>query len=152
MISVNASCVALQVCNSVPGSFGGVDVWPRVIISSCIGIVQAFLGAYVVPQLAQKLTSRKHIYTTLANLLLNCVFPAIVIIGLDTSCLGNWVTLWEPCRHHPEQFMKVYNLQFLGVGTLARQAMWRICDGERTQIVHILQAHPERGPTRKSSS
>ena len=73
------------------------------IINTFIGGVQGLLGTFVIPHLAQRLTSRKHAYTTLGSLLVNCLFPAAVIIGLDAACLGNWVTLWGPCTQNDER-------------------------------------------------
>ena len=55
------------------------------IIGACIGGFQAALLSFVVPCLAEMLTSHKHGYTTLANLLLNCVLPATAIIGLGLT-------------------------------------------------------------------
>ena len=85
--------IFLQVCKSVPGGLGIGGDWVGVMISTCIGGIQAVLGTFVVPCLAEKLTERKHVYATLANLLLNCVFPAAVIICLDLSATSDAIFL-----------------------------------------------------------
>ena len=35
---------------------------------------------------------------------MGCLIPAVVIIYLDTGCLGGWVSLWKPCRSHRHLF------------------------------------------------
>ena len=67
------------------------------------------LGRFVIPCLARKLASKSDlhdetVYITIASVLMNCLFPAAVIIILDTVCLGNWATLWRPCRRDAQQF------------------------------------------------
>ena len=84
--------IILQVCKCVPGGLGIGGDWVGAMISTCIGAIQAVLLSFVIPLLAGKFTSHKHGYVALANLLLNVVFPATVIICLDTSCFGQWVT------------------------------------------------------------
>ena len=100
--------VLFQVGKSVPGVLGADRIILTAILNACIGMLQGVLGALVIPHLAQKLTSNKHVYMTFGNMLMNCLFPAAVIIGLDSACLGNWVMLWIPCRQNPESLRRTY--------------------------------------------
>ena len=51
------------------------------------GVIQGFLSSIVMPRLAKKLTSQTYVFTTTANVLMNCLFPAAVIIYLDATSL-----------------------------------------------------------------
>ena len=35
---------------------------------------------------------------------MNCFIPIIIIIYLDTGCLGRWAALWKPCRSNRQLF------------------------------------------------
>ena len=63
-----------------------------------IGAIQGLVGKLIVPYLASQMVGQKHVFTTIASLLMNCVIPAVVVIYLDTGCLGRWLSLWKPCR------------------------------------------------------
>ena len=134
-VILSSPAILLQVCKSVPGSFSEGGVWVGTMISACIGGVQAVLGSFVIPHLADKLTSRKHVYTTLANLLLNGVFPAAVVMGLDTSCFGNWVALWGPCRQDPQQFVQEYTTPGM---TITLSKPYEVCsEGPQSQLNRV---------------
>ena len=85
-----------QVGKSVPGLVHNESSWVALITVS-VGAIQGVFSAFVIPHLAQKLSSKKHALITTANLLMNFLFPAGVIFYLDTGCLGRWVTLWAQC-------------------------------------------------------
>ena len=48
--------------------------------------------------LASRVTSEKFLFTTASNLIMNFLIPSLIIVYLDTGCLGRWVALWKPCR------------------------------------------------------
>ena len=97
--------VLLQVAKSVPGLLKVGKLW-RLAIDSCAGAIQGLLGSIVMPSIAQSLTTKKHGFTTIANLLMSCVIPAAVIVYLDTGCLANWVGFWAPCRENSTLFQQ----------------------------------------------
>ena len=60
-VLLSMPAILLQVLKSVPGGLGFKGTWVGAIISSCIGTVQASLGAFVVPRVAERVTSSKHV-------------------------------------------------------------------------------------------
>ena len=97
-VVLSLPAILLQACISIPGGLWHGNAWVGLVLSASIGILQAMMASLVVPPLAEKLTGRKYVYITLSNLLLNFMFPAIVILGLDLSA---------PCR-----FVAICDLQF----------------------------------------
>ena len=89
--------ILYQVAKSIPGSLQAGPIL-LLALKACIGGTQALVGNFIVPYLASKMSRRKHVFTTVSSLLLSCVIPAVVIIYLDTACLGRWVLLWKQCR------------------------------------------------------
>ena len=89
-------CLAAK---SIPGIFRGHKVWLW-LMSLSLGAVQGMLGSLVTPFLARRFRFpfHEHVLVPVASLLLNLVFPSIVIVYLDANCLGRWVLFWEPCR------------------------------------------------------
>ena len=91
-----------QVGKSVPGLVRDDRSWVALITVS-VGAIQGVLSGFVMPYLAQRLSSKKYALTTIANLLMNFLFPAVVVFYLDTGCLGRWVLLWAECRKGSDQ-------------------------------------------------
>ena len=103
-IILSVPAILCQVGTSVPGWVGSVQPWIAAMTTAFIGALQGVLGASVIPALAQKLTSRKYTYITVANLFVGCVLPATVIVVLDATCFANWTSMWWPCRGNPDAF------------------------------------------------
>ena len=90
----------------VPGLIEGGRCWLPAF-NSGIGCVQGLLSSFVIPHLAQELTQQECVFTSVANILTNCLIPDAVIACLDSRCVGYWVSLWRPCRRNPEQFHQI---------------------------------------------
>ena len=86
-----------MVGKSVPGFLPKQKLW-SLALGTSIGTVQCALTTVIMPRLAQKLTSRKEVLTTMGNLILSFAFPVAAVVYLDRGCLGNWLKLWAPCR------------------------------------------------------
>ena len=101
--------ILYQVASSIPGflqvgpTFSlGLKVW--------IGATQALLSKLIVPCLAGKMHGQKQFFTTVTNVLLSCVIPAVVVIYLDLACMGRWVLLWKQCQSTSSLFQ--YGFRF----------------------------------------
>ena len=94
-----------QVAQSIPGTLQDRKIL-SLALKACIGATQAVLSNFIMPYLADKISSQKHVFTTVSALLMNCVIPAVVIIYLDTGCLGRWVSLWKKCRSNSQLFQR----------------------------------------------
>ena len=105
VLTLVLSTVALlyQVAKSIPGSLQAGRI-RSLALKACIGATQGLVGSVVLPYLAGRTTRQKHVFTTVSSLLANCVIPVVVIIFLDTGCLGRWVSLWKTCRSNSQQF------------------------------------------------
>ena len=104
-VTVVASTVAIlyQVSRSIPGFLPVGKIW-SLVLKTCIGTIQGVVGGFIVPFLASRMTSEKHVFTTASNLIMNCLIPGLIIMYLDTGCLGRWVALWKPCRSNKQMF------------------------------------------------
>ena len=98
--------ILYQVSRSTPGFLPSREIW-SFGLHACIGIIQGLVGKIILPFLASKLTGEKHVFTTVSNLIMNCLIPAVVIMYLDTGCLGRWVALWKPCRRSNRQSFRL---------------------------------------------
>ena len=96
--------IAYQVAKSIPGSLQAGKLM-SLALQACIGATQGFVGNFIVPYLASKVTGQKHAFTAVSSLLMSCVLPAVVIIYLDTGCFGRWVSWWKSCRSN-SQFLR----------------------------------------------
>ena len=76
--------ILYQVGKSIPGFLVANKVLSLGLDAS-IGAIQALMGSFIVPFLATKMTWQKHIFTTVSNLIMNCLIPAVVIMYLDTG-------------------------------------------------------------------
>ena len=97
--------ILYQVAQSIPGTLQDRKVL-SLALKACIGATQAVVGNFIMPHLADKISSQKHVFTTVSGLIMNCVIPAVVIIYLDTGCLGRWVSLWKTCRSNSQVFQR----------------------------------------------
>ena len=95
--------ILYQVSKSIPGFFGGRKIL-LLGLEACVGAMQAVVSRFVVSYLASRLTCQKHTFITVSNLLMNYVFPFVVVMYLDTECLGRWTALWKPCRTNRQLF------------------------------------------------
>ena len=102
--------ILYQVGKSIPGSLQAGKVLSLGLMA-CIGGTQGLIVNIIVPYLASKMTLQKHVYTTVSTLLMSCVIPCVIIIYLDTGCLGRWATLWRQCRRNSHKFQHQFNLQ-----------------------------------------
>ena len=105
LLTLVLSSVAMlyQVSHSIPGFLPAGKIW-SLGLKLCIGTIQGVVGKLVVPFLARKVTWEKHLFTRVSTLIMNCVIPAVIIIYLDTGCLGRWAALWKPCRRNSHWF------------------------------------------------
>ena len=78
-VVLSLPAIIFQVGHSIPGAIVSGQPWVMAALTACIGVIQGVIGNFVIPLLAQKLTSHKHLHITVANLLVNCVFPVAVI-------------------------------------------------------------------------
>ena len=107
--------ILYQVGKSIPG-FLQVGTIASLGLKACIGSAQGLVANVIVPSLASKMRWQKHALTTVSSLLMSCLIPAVIIIYLDTGCLGEWVSLWKPCRSNRKLFehrlvCTTYNVQ-----------------------------------------
>ena len=107
VLTVILSTVAIlyQVAKSIPGVLEAGKVL-SLGLKAFIGATQGFVANFLVPFLASKITWEKHVFATMSILLMNYIIPAVVIIYLDTECLGRWASLWKPCRSKSELFQR----------------------------------------------
>ena len=105
VLTLLCSSVAIlyQVSRSIPGFLPSGTVL-TLAWNACIGILQAVVTKSIMPWLANKVTRHKHVFTTASNLIMNCLIPVVMIMCLDTGCLGRWVELWKPCRSDRQLF------------------------------------------------
>ena len=103
-VALSTLPILYQVGKSIPGSLQ-VGKILSLVLKACIGAFQGIAWQnFVVPHLASKMTRQKHVFTSVSSLLMSCFIPAVIIIYLDTGCLGRWVALWEPCRINSQLF------------------------------------------------
>ena len=76
--------ILYQAGKSIPGFLPANKVLSLGLYTS-IGAIQALMGSFIVPFLASKVTQRKHVLTTVSNLIMNCLVPAVIIVYLDTG-------------------------------------------------------------------
>ena len=95
--------VLYQVGKSIPGSLQAGKVLSLGLMA-CIGGTQGLIVNTILPYLASKMTLQKHVCTTVSSLLMSCMIPCVIIIYLDTGCLGRWATLWRQCRRNSHKF------------------------------------------------
>ena len=95
--------VLYQVCQSIPGLLPKEMIW-SLVLKACTGTIQGVVGKLVVPFIASRVTSEKYTFTTASILIMNCLIPSLIIVYLDTGCLGRWVALWKPCRSNRQMF------------------------------------------------
>ena len=81
---------APEVSRSVPGFLAIGTIW-SFGLKACIGAIQGLIGRFLIPFLASKATREKHVIMTVSNLIMNCFIPVVIIMYLDTRCLGRWV-------------------------------------------------------------
>ena len=105
MMVLSTPAILYQVAKSIPGSLQ-IGKILSLGLKAGIGATQGLVGNFIVPYLASKMTGPKHIFTTIASFLINCLIPAVVIIYLDIGCLGRWVSLWKPCRSNRQLFQR----------------------------------------------
>ena len=104
--------ISYQVAKSIPGALQvGKDL--SLGLSACIGATQGLMIGLIIPYLAGKVTWQKHAFTTVSSLIMTCVFPVVVIIYLDTGCLGRWAPFWKTCRVNSQVFQSrvIHNMQ-----------------------------------------
>ena len=104
-LTVLLSTVAIlyQVGKSIPGSLQAGKTLSSGLIA-CIGGTQGLIVKTIVHYLASKMALQKHVCITVSSLLMSCIIPGVVIIYLDTGCLGGWVTLWKQCQRNSQKF------------------------------------------------
>ena len=107
LLTVVFSCVAslYQVGRSIPGFLPVGMIW-SFGLKACVGTIQGAVGSFIVPALASRVTWDKHTFTAVSNLIMNCLIPMVIVIHLDTGCLGRWVAYWEPCRSNRQLFQR----------------------------------------------
>ena len=105
LLTVAFSIVAslYQVGRSIPGFLSVGRIW-SLGLKGGIGTVQGVVGTFIMPALASRVTWDKHAFTTVSNLIMNCLIPTVIVMYLDTGCLGRWVALWKPCRSNRQLF------------------------------------------------
>ena len=84
-VVVSTPAILYQVAKSIP-DYLRVGKIMSLGLLACIGATQGLVATAIVPSLASKVTSQKHVFTAVASLLMSCVIPAVVIISLDTGC------------------------------------------------------------------
>ena len=100
---LSAIAVLYQVSQSIPGFLPAGNIW-SLGLKACVGIIQGVVGNFILPFLAGKFTWNTHLFTAVSNFIMNCLLPGVVIVHLDTGCLGRWVALWKPCRTNRQSF------------------------------------------------
>ena len=97
---LSSVAIIYQVSYSIPGFLPPGKVW-SLALNACIGTIQGVVGKFIVPSLAMQVKClEKHILTRVSTLFMNCLIPAVIIVYLDTGCLGRWAALWKPCRRN----------------------------------------------------
>ena len=94
---LSVPAISYQVAKSIPG-FLQAGKMVSLGLQACVGATQGLVSSVLIPRLAGKMTGQKHAFTTVSNLIMNCVIPVVVIIYLDTGCLGRWVSFWKTCQ------------------------------------------------------
>ena len=92
-----------QVSKSIPGLFSSGKIL-GLALSAGIGTAQGLVSHFVLPFLASKIAEQKQIIIAVSDIIMNFFIPTVVIMYLDTGCLGKWVALWKPCRSHSPMF------------------------------------------------
>ena len=100
---LSSVAILYEVSQSTPGFLPNRQVL-SFGLQACIGTFQGLVGKLILPFLATKLIGEKYIFTTVSHLIMNCLIPGVVIIYLDTGCLGRWVALWKPCLSNRASF------------------------------------------------
>ena len=97
--------ILYQVAKSVPGTLqAGKSL--SLTLKACIGAIQALVGNSILPYLAGRITWQKHVFIAVSGLVMNCVIPIVIVIYLDTGCLGRWVSLWKTCWNNSQLFQR----------------------------------------------
>ena len=102
-VALSAPAILYQVIKSIPGFLPAWKIL-KLSLATCIGAIQALVSKFAMPYLAEKVAWNKHPFMTVSTLIMNCVIPAVIIMYLDTECLGQWVTFWKPCRSDTRPF------------------------------------------------
>ena len=89
-LSLSALSVLDQAGKAVPGFLLVHHGWELNMISMSIGVVQSLLIKAVVPSLAAFLSPNMRFLAGIVSLFVVCVIPALVIVYLDSACLGHW--------------------------------------------------------------
>ena len=105
VVVLSTPAILYQVGKSIPGFFR-IGKILSLGLQAGIGAIQGLMHKLIVPYLASKMARQKHVFTTIATFLMNCVIPAVVIIYLDTGCLGRWLSLWKPCQSNRQMFQQ----------------------------------------------
>ena len=100
---LSSVAILYQVSHSIPGFLPAGKIW-SLGLKACNGTIQGVVGKFVVPFLARQVASEKHLLTRVSTLIMNCLIPVVIIVYLDTGCLGRWAALWEPCRRNRHWF------------------------------------------------
>ena len=95
--------ILYQVGQSIPG-FLSVGKILSSALKAFVGSIQGLVVGFIVPSLARTVTREKHVLATVSNLTVNCFIPAVIIMYLDTACLGRWVAWWKPCQSNRQMF------------------------------------------------
>ena len=95
--------ISYQVAKSIPGSLQAGKML-SLGLKACIGATQGLVSSFLIPYLAGRMTWQKHAFTTVSSLIMNCVIPVVVIIYLDTGCLGRWASFWKTCQINSHLF------------------------------------------------
>ena len=103
MMVLSSLVVFHQVSKSIPGFFSAGNIL-GLALSAGIGAAQGLVSHFVLPFLASQIAGQKAIIIAVSDLIINFFIPAVVVMYLDTGCLGKWATLWKPCRSHSPMF------------------------------------------------
>ena len=104
-VVLSTPAILYQTSRSIPGFLPTGCILP-LVLRACVGTIQGLVDDLIVPYLASRVTWQKHVFTTVSNLLMNFLIPTVVIMCLDTGCLGRWVSLWRPCRGSSRQMFQ----------------------------------------------
>ena len=124
--------ILYQMGKSIPGSLQ-VGKILSLGLMVCAGATQGLIVNIVVPYLGSKMTLQKHVCTTVSSLLMSCVIPGVVIIYLDTDCLGGWVALWKQCQRNSQKFQ--YRLTCTSENQCIKH--WNLLPGIRMDITIV---------------
>ena len=107
LITVVFSSIAslYQMSSSIPGFLPVGKIW-SLGLKACVGTIQGVVGIFIVPAVASRVTWDRYTFTTFSNLIMNCLIPIVIIMYLDTGCLGRWVAFWKPCQSNRELFQR----------------------------------------------